>query len=98
MLPPIPNAPQPLPSAILPATIPVYESGFIVALFDKILEPTTCNLAAGLVVPIPTLPLPNRFNKLFPHLAQGDHYFDKYNISEPLPFDFNKKYTKAFFL
>lgn len=36
----------------------------------------------------------DRFNKLFPHLAQGEHYFDKYNINEPIiPFDFNKKYT-----
>jgi hypothetical protein len=35
----------------------------------------------------------DRFNKLFPHLAQGEHYFDKYNIDEPIPFNFNKKYT-----
>jgi hypothetical protein len=35
----------------------------------------------------------NRFNKLFPHLENGDHYFDKYNITEPIPFDFNKKYS-----
>jgi hypothetical protein len=24
----------------------------------------------------------NRFNKLFPHLENGDHYFDKYNICD----------------
>jgi hypothetical protein len=36
----------------------------------------------------------DRFNKLFPHLAVGEHYFDKYNINELIiPFDFNKKYT-----
>jgi hypothetical protein len=35
----------------------------------------------------------NRFNKLFPYLANGEHYFDKYKISSPVPFDFNKKYT-----
>ena len=35
----------------------------------------------------------DRFNKLFPHLENGDHYMDKYNISEIIPFDFNKKYT-----
>ena len=35
----------------------------------------------------------DRFNKLFPHLAIGDHYFDKFNITNPSPFDFNKKYT-----
>ena len=35
----------------------------------------------------------NRFNKLFPHLENGDHYFNHYNISDPIPFDFNKKYT-----
>jgi hypothetical protein len=35
----------------------------------------------------------NRFNKLFPHLENGDHYFDKYNILNPISFDFQKKYT-----
>jgi len=36
----------------------------------------------------------NRFNKLFPHIENGDHYFDKYNINEfIIPFDFEKKYT-----
>lgn len=35
----------------------------------------------------------DRFNKLFPHLASGDHYFNKYNIDEPIAFDFNKKYS-----
>ena len=35
----------------------------------------------------------DRFNKLFPHIENGDHYFDKYNISEPIPFDFKNKYT-----
>jgi hypothetical protein len=34
-----------------------------------------------------------RFNKLFPHLANGDHYFDKYDIANPTHFDFDKKYT-----
>jgi len=35
----------------------------------------------------------DRFNKLFPHIENGDHYFNNYNISEPIPFDFKKKYT-----
>lgn len=35
----------------------------------------------------------DRFNNLFPHLGKGDHYFDKYEISDPIPFDFNEKYT-----
>jgi hypothetical protein len=36
----------------------------------------------------------DRFNKLFTHLAVGEHYFDKYNIKEHIiPFDFSKKYT-----
>jgi hypothetical protein len=35
----------------------------------------------------------DRFNKLFPHLEIGEHYFNKYNISQPIHFDFNKKYT-----
>ena len=34
-----------------------------------------------------------RFNKLFPHLALGEHYFDKYRIINPTKFDFDKKYT-----
>ena len=35
----------------------------------------------------------DRFNKLFPHLAIGEHYFDKYNIESPIPFNFETKYT-----
>jgi hypothetical protein len=35
----------------------------------------------------------NRFNNLFPHLALGDHYVDKYGLTEPIKFDFDKKYT-----
>jgi len=35
----------------------------------------------------------DRFNKVFPHIENGDHYFDRYNIADPVPFDFEKKYT-----
>ena len=35
----------------------------------------------------------DRFNKLFPHLSKGDHYFEKFNITNPTHFDFEKKYT-----
>lgn len=35
----------------------------------------------------------DRFNKIFPYLENNDHYLDVYNIENPLPFDFNKKYT-----
>jgi len=35
----------------------------------------------------------NRFNKVFPHIENGDHYFDKYNIENPVHFDFVNKYT-----
>jgi hypothetical protein len=35
----------------------------------------------------------DRFNKLFPHLENGDHYFEKYDIQNIIPFDFEKKYT-----
>lgn len=35
----------------------------------------------------------DRFNNLFPHLANGDHYFEKYCLENKIPFDFNKKYT-----
>jgi len=34
-----------------------------------------------------------RFNKLFPHLENGDHYFEQYNIGLPVLFDFDKKYS-----
>jgi hypothetical protein len=35
----------------------------------------------------------NRFNKLFPHLAKEEHYFDKYNIEHPITFNFKTRYT-----
>jgi len=35
----------------------------------------------------------DRFNRLFPHLANEEHYFDKYNIKNPITFNFQKKYT-----
>jgi hypothetical protein len=35
----------------------------------------------------------DRFNKIFPHIENNDHYFEKYNITNPVPFDFEKKYT-----
>jgi hypothetical protein len=35
----------------------------------------------------------DRFNKIFPHLENGDHYFEQYNINEPISFDFDKKYS-----
>lgn len=36
--------------------------------------------------------LTKRFNSLFPHLGCGDYFFDKYGISIPDIFDFDKKY------
>ena len=33
-----------------------------------------------------------RFNKVFPHLENGDHYMDKYNLPNPAQFDFNTKF------
>jgi hypothetical protein len=35
----------------------------------------------------------DRFNSLFPYLANGEHYFDKYDLENPLPFDFVNNYT-----
>jgi hypothetical protein len=35
----------------------------------------------------------HRFNKIFPHIENKDHYFDKYDIPDPIPFDFEKKYS-----
>jgi hypothetical protein len=33
-----------------------------------------------------------RFNKVFPYLALGDHYIDKYNIPIPQTFDYTKNF------
>jgi hypothetical protein len=34
-----------------------------------------------------------RFNKIFPHLGSGDHYFEKYNIPIPDKFNHFKKFS-----
>ena len=34
----------------------------------------------------------HRFNKLFPHIANGDHFMDTYPIQIPLVFDYQNKY------
>jgi hypothetical protein len=34
----------------------------------------------------------DRFNKILPYLANGDHFIDKYNINIPSQFDYNNKY------
>jgi hypothetical protein len=60
--------------------------------FEKI-SPYHFNNSESNINKYSTSRVSNRFNKLFPHLENGDHYFNKYNISEPIPFDFNKKYT-----
>ena len=41
----------------------------------------------------PTIKIINRFNNLFPHLSNCDHYLEKYDIKEPIEFNFEKKYT-----
>lgn len=33
----------------------------------------------------------NRFNKIFPHIALGDHFIDKYSINVPDAFDYQNK-------
>ena len=36
----------------------------------------------------------DRFNKVFPHIENGDHYFDEYEINEPIiDFNFEQKYS-----
>ena len=35
----------------------------------------------------------DRFNKIFPYIENEDHYFEKYEITEPIAFDFENKYT-----
>lgn len=34
-----------------------------------------------------------RFNSIFPHIGNGDHFIDKYNIEYPTTFDTNNKVT-----
>lgn len=34
----------------------------------------------------------NRFNNIFPYIANGDHFMDKYNINIPEHFNFQNKY------
>ena len=34
----------------------------------------------------------NRFNNIFPHIANGDHFMDKYGITIPTQFDHSAKY------
>jgi hypothetical protein len=34
----------------------------------------------------------NRFNHILPHIANGDHFIDKYGITIPAQFDHSKKY------
>jgi hypothetical protein len=34
----------------------------------------------------------NRFNKIYPHIGNGDHFMEKYDISVPEKFDFVNKY------
>lgn len=36
----------------------------------------------------------NRFNKIFPHIGNGDHFIDKYRIPLPDNFDWNNKYVQ----
>ena len=35
----------------------------------------------------------NRFNNIFPHIANGDHFMDRYNIPIPDTFDYDQKYV-----
>jgi len=35
----------------------------------------------------------DRFNKIFPYIENSDHYFENFGIDNPIPFDFDKKYT-----
>jgi len=60
--------------------------------FEKI-SPYHFNNSADNISKYSIKRISDRFNKIFPHIENGDHYFDKYNISEPIPFDFEKKYS-----
>lgn len=60
--------------------------------FEK-LSPYHFNNTPDNLIKYPIDRLTLRFNKLFPHLENGDHYFNHYRINNPPPFDFVKKYT-----
>lgn len=60
--------------------------------FEKI-SPYHFNNSADNISKYSIKRISDRFNKIFPHIENGDHYFDKYDISEPIPFDFEKKYS-----
>jgi len=60
--------------------------------FEKI-SPYHFNNSADNISKYSIKRISDRFNKIFPHIENGDHYFDKYDVSQPIPFDFEKKYT-----
>jgi len=60
--------------------------------FEKI-SPYHFNNSADNISKYSIKRISDRFNKIFLHIENGDHYFDKYDISEPIPFDFEKKYS-----
>lgn len=60
--------------------------------FEKI-SPYHFNNSADNISKYSIKRISDRFNKVFPYIENGDHYFEKYDISEPIPFDFDKKYT-----
>jgi len=60
--------------------------------FEKIL-PYHFNNTAKNISSYSMKRITDRFNNLFPHIENGDHYFEKYEIPEPTLFDFDKKYT-----
>jgi len=60
--------------------------------FEKI-SPYHFNNTANNISKYSIKRISDRFNKLFPHIENGDHYFEQYNISEPIPFDFEKKFS-----
>lgn len=62
------------------------------AFFEK-LSPYHFNNSENNVVNYSFKRISDRFNKLFPHLENTEHYFDKYNIRNIIPFDFQNKYT-----
>ncbi len=60
--------------------------------FEKI-SPYHFNNSADNISKYSIKRISDRFNKIFPHIEKGDHYFEKYDILEPIQFDFDKKYS-----
>lgn len=60
--------------------------------FEKI-SPYHFNNSADNIAGYSLSRIVDRFNKVFPHIEYTDHYLDKYDIPNPVPFDVERKHS-----